>query len=138
MHNVRRFILLLVCSLLLASSVATAQPKFSAFYDRFKQAVAEKDSTTLQQMMSPRFDFLLTANVPPSTVFTALDSNNGQLWTNLQTSIQQATPVLDEYAEQPAQILWCTPTETIYNCYVVFQKNKSGQWRWRGFVMPQK
>jgi len=138
MHNVRRSILLVIGALLLTSSAATAQQKFSAFYDHFKQAVARKDTATLQQMMSPRFDFLTTANVDSSTVFSALDSNNAQLWTNLQTATRQASPVLDEYADQPAQLLWCTPTETIYNCYVVFQKNKSGHWRWRGFVMPQK
>ncbi len=135
MHNVRKTLLLL---LLFTSSLAGAQEKFNSFYARFKQAVAQKDTATLQQVMSPHFDFLTTANVSPSTVFTALDSNNAQLWINLQTAIQQATPVLDEYADQPAQLLWCTPTETIYNCYIVFQKNKSGHWRWRGFVMPQK
>ncbi len=138
MRDVRKTLLLLICLFALTSSQASAQDKFNSFYSRFKQAVAQKDSATLQQMMSPRFDFLTSANVPPSTVFSGLDSNNAELWSNLQTAVQQATPVLDEYADQPAQLLWCTPTESIYNCYVVFQKNKSGQWRWRGFVMPQK
>jgi hypothetical protein len=128
----------MICALLLPASSVSAQEKFNSFYNRFKQAVAQKDRATLQQMMSPRFDFLTTANVSPSNVFRGLDSNNAQLWTNLQTAIRQATPVLDEYADQPAQLLWCTPTETIYNCYVVFQKHKSGHWRWRAFVMPQK
>ncbi len=138
MRDVRKTLLLLICLFALTSSQASAQDKFNSFYSRFKQAVAQKDSATLQQMMSPRFDFLTSANVPSSTVFSGLDSNNAELWSNLQTAVQQATPVLDEYADQPAQLLWCTPTESIYNCYVVFQKNKSGQWRWRGFVMPQK
>lgn len=142
MHNIRAAVLFLACSILLLSpSLATAQSspeRFDSFYSRFKQAVAQRDSAALQQMMSTSFDFLTTANVSPLTVFTSLDSNNGQLWLNLQTATQQATPVLDEYADHPAQLLWCTPTQTIYNCYVVFQKNKSSQWRWRGFVMPEK
>jgi hypothetical protein len=138
MRNVPKSLLLLMCIIVLAASPASGQEKFSSFYARFNQAVAQKDTATLQQMMSPRFDFLTTANVDPSTVFAALDSNNAQLWTNLQTATQQASPVLDEYADQPAQLLWCTPTETIYNCYVVFQKNKNNKWRWRAFVMPQK
>jgi len=138
MRNVPKSLLLLMCIIVLAASPASGQEKFSSFYARFNQAVVQKDTATLQQMMSPRFDFLTTANVDPSTVFAALDSNNAQLWTNLQTATQQASPVLDEYADQPAQLLWCTPTETIYNCYVVFQKNKNNKWRWRAFVMPQK
>ena len=137
MYHLRMFLV----SFLFLGSLAHAQAapeKFDSFYSHFAQAVAQKDTATLQQLMSKHFDFLTTANVPAETVFTTLDSNSGQLWQNLQTATHQATPVLDEYADQPAQLLWCTPTETIYNCYVVFQKNKSGHWRWRGFVMPQK
>jgi len=138
--NIQKRIFASVIVVLVATLAGSqsAPESFDSFYSRFKNAVAQKDEAALQKMMTPRFDFLITPNVSPSTAFNAMDDDNGQLWTNLQTAIQQGSPSSQAYGGKPSRLLWCTPSEVIYNCYVVFQKDKSNAWRWRAFVMPQK
>jgi hypothetical protein len=111
---------------------------FGKFYANFKAAVANHDKQRLQRMMAPHFEFLKAANVAPADVFRALDQNNGQQWKNLQRAVLQGTPTAQNYGDHPARVLWCAPTQVIYNCYVVFEKDNSARWKWLGFVMPQK
>src|SRR5262249_13690100 len=112
---------------------------FDSFYAKFKTAVANQDQAALQGMMSTHFDFWTSKKVGPGDVFQALADNNNQQWTNLQTGVQQGgTPVNQPYMNRPARLLQCTPTQVIYNCYIVFQKDSANHWRWKGMVMPQK
>jgi hypothetical protein len=111
---------------------------FSEFYANFKTAIANHDKQQLQRMMASDFEFWRATNVAPANVFRALDQNNGQQWKNLQLAVLRGTPVVQNFGDHPARVLWCTPTQVIYNCYVVFEKDNSGRWRWRRFVTPQK
>jgi hypothetical protein len=111
---------------------------FDEFYAKFKTAVATQDKRRLQQMMASNFEFLRAADVAPADVFKALDQNNQQQWRNLELAVQRGSPVAQNYENHPARLLWCTPIQVIYNCYVVFQKDTAGRWRWKGFVMPEK
>jgi hypothetical protein len=120
------------------SHAQSAGAKFDQFYASFKAAVAHRDKRRLQRMMASNFEFFRAADVAPTDVFRALDQNNQQQWRNLQLAIQQGAPVAQNYRDHSARLLWCTPSQVIYNCYVVFQKDSFGCWKWKGFVMPQK
>jgi hypothetical protein len=118
-----------------------AQPtaaQFYEFYASFRAAVTNRDETRLQRMMASHFEFLRAANIRPADVFRALDQNNGQQWKNLQLAVQRGVPGAQSYGNHPARVLSCTPNQVIYNCYIVFEENNSGLWKWKGFVMPQK
>ena len=112
--------------------------QFDEFYAKFKTAVAKQDKARLQRMMASNFAFLRATDVAPTDVFRALEQNNQQQWGNLQLAVQRGVPVAQKYGNHPARLLWCTPSQVIYNCYVVFEKDSSGRWKWRGFVMPEK
>jgi hypothetical protein len=116
----------------------SADGHFEEFYAKFKTAVTNRDEGRLQRMMDPNFEFLRAASVAPADLFRALDQNNQQQWRNLQLAIQRGVPVAQNYGDHPARLLWCTPSQVIYNCYVVFEKDGSGRWKWKGFVMPEK
>ena len=112
---------------------------FSAFYKTFKTAVQQKDTGALAGLMSSRFDFIFSTNVPAPAVFDGLASNGGQQMSNLQQAVQ-GTPVPYSGAGpyQGARVLPCTPSQVIYNCLVVFKRNSQGQWQWRAMVMPTR
>jgi hypothetical protein len=112
--------------------------QFDAFYASFRAAVTNRDENRLQRMMASHFEFLRAANVVPADVFRALDQDNGQLWKNLQLAMQRGVPVAQSYRNHPARLVSCTPNQVIYNCYIVFEEGRSGRWKWKGFVMPQK
>lgn len=131
-----------ICFLGVVLSSVAAQNQssdFDAFFAKFKQAVAAKDTATLSTMMTPSFNFLRAKSVPQAEVFKALDLNNGQQWTNLQQSVQ-GKPVAyhPKNSSAPTKVLPCTPNETIYNCLVVFQQDSHHQWRWKSMIMPEK
>jgi hypothetical protein len=127
---------LLVNPLLLAAK-QKATPDFNAFFAAFKAAVEHKDTDTLMSLMSPSFDFNRATNVPPGTVFSALDLNHGQQWLNLQQAVQgTAVPYAGSGPYENSRVLRCTPTDVIYNCLVIFQKDPQHRWHWRAMVMP--
>ena len=112
MSRSRAFLLsavLLVNPVLLAAT-QKATKDFNTFLATFKTAVEKKDTETLARLMSPSFDFIRATNVPPGAVFSALDSNHGQQWLNLQQAVQ-GTPV--PYAGsgpyKNSRVLRCTP-----------------------------
>jgi hypothetical protein len=138
-----------VLSGLLTLAMISGQPAFSLhqqsdgghfdeFYAKFKTAVANQDKQRLEPMMTSNFEFLRAADVTPANVFRALDQNNEQQWRNLQLAVQRGAPVAQNYGSHPARLLWCTPSQVIYNCHVVFEKDSSGRWKWKGFVMPEQ
>jgi len=116
-----------------------ATQDFSTFFATFKTAVKQKDTGTLASLMSPRFDFISATNVAPVDVFRGLDSNAGQQWLNLQQAVQ-GTPI--PYAGsgpyKNSRVLKCTPSQVIYNCLVIFNKDSQNRWRWRAMVMPTR
>jgi hypothetical protein len=122
----------------LPTGVHSSGAQFDEFYARFKTAVAKHDKRRLERMMASDFEFLRAAHVAPAQVFTALDEHNEQQWRSLQLAVQRGAPVAQDYENHPARLLWCTPNQVIYNCYVVFEQDRSGRWRWKGFVMPEK
>jgi len=127
---------LLVNPVLLAARQKATQD-FNTFLATFKTAVEHKDADTLASLMSPSFDFFRAANVAPGAVFSALDSNHGQQWLNLQQAVQ-GTPV--PYAGsgpyKNSRVLRCTPLAATDNCLVIFKKDSQHRWRWRAMVMP--
>ena len=129
-------VVLLVNPVLLAAKQKATQD-FNRFFAAFKTAVEHKDADTLASLMSPSFDFFRAANVAPGAVFSALDSNHGQQWLNLQQAVQ-GTPV--PYAGsgpyKNSRVLRCTPLAATDNCLVIFKKDSQHRWRWRAMVMP--
>jgi hypothetical protein len=139
MSRWRAFLLsavLLLNPMLLAAKQKATQD-FNTFLATFTTAVERKDKETLARLMSPSFDFIRATNVPPGTVFIALDSNSGQQWLNLQQAVQ-GTPV--PYAGRGpyknSRVLRCTALAATDNCLVIFQKDSQHRWRWRAMVMP--
>jgi hypothetical protein len=129
-------VFLLVNPVFLAAKQKATQD-FNTFFAAFKTAVEHKDTDTLASLMSPSFDFIRATNVPQGAVFSALDSNGGQQWLNLQQAVQ-GTPV--RYAEsgpyKNSRVLRCTPLAATDNCLVIFKKDSQHRWRWRAMVMP--
>ncbi len=140
MHH--RYVLCLLGLLLLRPEILAAQdsqPGFDAFLAKFKVAVTQKDTATLTTLMSPHFSFIRAENVSPSVVFKTLDADQGRQWTNLQQTVQrQAIPYQPKDTNTPARALQCTPTNTTYNCLVIFQSDKNQNWRWKGMIMPTR
>src|ERR1700739_974153 len=98
---------------------------FGEVYARFKTAVANHDTGQLQQMMASNFEFLGAVKVAPADVFGALDQDSQQQWKNLQSAVQHGEPVQQNYGNHLARPLWCTPSQVIYDCYIVFEKDSS-------------
>jgi len=86
--------------------------------------------------MSPSFDYMGANNSSPSDVFKGLQGGNG--WDNLQSAVQKKVFVDQEYDGKPARLLRCTPDSPTNNCYIVFQTDNSGHWKWSAMVMPEK
>lgn len=136
------YVLCLVGLLLLRPAVLTGQnPQrdFTVFFAKFKAAVMQKDAPTLTILMMPKFNFIRAQNVSPSDVFKGLDANGGLQWTNLQQSVQgQPSPYEANGTTTPARVLQCTPTQIIYSCLVIFQKDERHRWRWKSMIMPTR
>lgn len=139
MSRSRAFLLsavLLVNPVLLAAT-QKATKDFNTFLATFKTAVEKKDTETLAKLMSPSFDFIRATNVPPGAVFSALDSNHGQQWLNLQQAVQGIpVPYAGSGPYKNSRVLQCTPLAATDNCLVIFQKDSQHRWRWRAMVMP--
>ncbi len=135
----RRLLPLFLLIVVAVPSVAQNSAAFNSFYTKFQAAVASQDQGALTSLMSSSFDFMQSQNVAPADVFTGLSDNNGLQWTNLQETATR-TPV--NYPPGPSgrqrKVVQCMPTQIIYNCLVVFEKNSAGKWRWRGMTMLEK
>jgi hypothetical protein len=138
----KRFAFWLVGLLLLMSEVLIGQDSqqdFTAFFAKFKSAVAQKDVATLTTLMMPSFNFIRGRNVSPSEVFEGLDANGGLQWTNLEQSVQgDPSPYEPKGANTPTRVLQCTPTQIIYSCLVTFQQDHRHRWRWKSMIMPTR
>jgi len=112
------------------TTLASSQspPSFDSFFSKFKNATVSADTYQLQDLMAREFDFMGTTNISPSEVFKDLGS--GQ-WANLQSAVRNELFISQVHRGKPARFLRCTPVEVNHNCYVVFQIDSSGQWRWR-------
>lgn len=116
-----------------------SQPDFNAFFAKFKAAVAQKDTATLTTLMMPGFNFIRAQNVSPADVFKGLDVDGGLQWTNLRQAVQgQPSPYQLQGSNAPARVLQCTPTESIYSCFVIFQQDAHHRWRWNSMIMPTR
>ena len=137
-----RFAFCLVGLLLLMSEVLIGQDSlqdFTAFFAKFKSAVAQKDAATLTTLMMPSFNFIRARNVSPSEVFKGLDANGGLQWSNLQQSVQgDPSPYETKGTNTPTRVLQCTPTQIIYSCLVTFQQDHHHRWRWKNMIMPTR
>jgi hypothetical protein len=125
----------IAASLMTLSAHSQSPREFDSFFSRFKTAVMSADTLSLPYLMAHDFDFMGTTNVSPSDVFKGLGS--GQ-WMNLQSAVQSRVFVSQTYKGKPARFLRCTPLTAYNNCYVVFQTDNSGHWRWRAMIMPEK
>ena len=133
----RLFGLLLLSPAMLAGQ--NSQPDFTAFFAKFKAAVAQRDAATLTTLMMPGFNFIRAQNVSPADVFKGLDADGGLQWTNLQQAVQgQPSPYQQQGSNAPARVLQCTPTERIYSCFVIFQQDAHHRWRWKSMIMPTR
>jgi hypothetical protein len=129
---------LLVNPVLLAAKQKAIQD-FNTFLATFKTAVEKKDKETLASLMAPSFDFIRATNVPPGAVCSGLDSNGGRQWLNLQLAVQSTpVPYAGSGPYKNSRVLQCSPTDVIYNCLVIFQKDSQRRWRWRAMVMPTR
>ncbi len=131
-------VMLLLALTATSSWAQNSTQNFSAFYARFRTAVAHKDEAALKTMMDPHFAFLRAENVPPPVVFQALAADGGLQWANLQQAVRQQPAVYQgkDAAQVGTRILMCTPTQVIYNCLVVFNQDSQGRWKWKGMVQP--
>jgi hypothetical protein len=119
------------------SAYSQSSPRgFDGFFAKFKPAVMSADTLQLQDLMAQDFDFMGTTSMSPSEVFKGLGSS-GQ-WNNLQSAVQSKVLISQTYKGKPARFLRCTPLSADNMCYVVFQTDSLGKWRWRAMVMPQK
>lgn len=125
---------LLVLSATAQSSYSSSQ--FDSFFAKFKFSVMAADTYTLQNLMSPSFDYMGANNSSPSDVFKGLQGGNG--WDNLQSAVQKKVFVDQDYDGKPARVLRCTPDSRTNDCYIVFQTDSSGHWKWSAMVMPEK
>lgn len=138
---VRRGILFLALALLASWPLAAqnAPGTFAAFFYRFRAAVEQENKPALAGMMAPQFDYLHARNVSPSGVFSALDANGGRQWKNLQIAVQgRPVAVAQAGPYHNVVVLPCVSLLSIYNCFVVFQKNEQSLWQWKAMVMPEK
>jgi len=115
---------------------AYSASQFDSFFAKFKLSVMGADTYTLQNLMSPSFDYMGANNSSPSDVFKGLQGGNG--WDNLQSAVQKKVFVDQEYDGKPARVLRCTPDSRTNSCYIVFQTDSSGHWKWSAMVMPEK
>src|SRR5215472_9503047 len=124
--------------LILSASAQSAYSasQFDSFFAKFKYSVMGADTYTLQNLMSPSFDYLGASNSSPSDVFKGLQGGNG--WDNLQSAVQKKVFVDQDYDGKPARLLRCTPDSPTNTCFVVFQTDSSGHWKWSAMVMPEK
>ena len=129
-----RIVALAIAVSCLALSVSSESP-FNDFFSKFKAAVMSGNTNQLQDLMSQEFDYMGTTNASPAEVFKGLSA--GQ-WINLQSAVQAGVFTVHPYKERPARLLKCTPATTYNTCYVVFQTDSSGNWRWKAMVMPEK
>ena len=125
---------LLVLSAAAQSSYSSSQ--FDSFFAKFKYSVMGADTYTLQNLMAPSFDYMGANNSSPSDVFKGLQGGNG--WDNLQSAVQKRVFVDEEYDGKPARVLRCTADSRTNDCYIVFQTDSSGHWKWSAMVMPGK
>jgi hypothetical protein len=125
----------IIGSLLTVPARSQSQAEFKSFFSEFKTAVMSADTYQLQDLMAHDFDFLGNADASPQDVFKGLGSDE---WTNLQSAVQKGDFVTQNYKGKPSRLLKCTPGASDHNCYVVFQTDTSGKWRWSALVMPKK
>jgi hypothetical protein len=132
---------LIPLALLLGASDAYGGAKdFDSFFVQFKTAVEQRDEKVLTTLMSPSFAFIRAEIVPPAEVFRGLDADAGRQWQNLQHAVlgQPTAYSGGRTIAAPAKVLRCTPTEQIYNCLVIFTRDRRLGWRWKGMVMPTR
>jgi len=124
--------------LMLSASAQSAYSasQFDSFFAKFKFSVMGADTYTLQNLMSPSFDYMGASNSSPSDVFKGLQGGNG--WDNLQSAVQKKVFVDQDYDGKPARVLRCTPDSRTNSCYIVFQTDSSGHWKWSAMIMPEK
>jgi hypothetical protein len=124
---------------LLGASDAYAAKDFAGFFLKFKTAVEQRDEKALTALMSASFAFIRAENVPPADVFHGLDADAGRQWQNLQQAVLgQPTDYRGAGTTTDAKVLRCTPTEQIYNCLVIFTRDRRLGWRWNGMIMPTR
>ena len=112
-----------------------SQSDFDSFFLKFKEAVMSADTYQLQILMADKFDFMGTTDASPPDVFKGLGTDQ---WANLQSAVKNKVFVTKPYNGKPARVLQCTPLTAHNYCYVVFQNDSSGHWRWKAMVMPEK
>ena len=131
--------LIVITGLLMLSASAQSSyssSQFDSFFAKFKFSVMGADTYTLQNLMSPSFDYMGANNSSPSDVFKGLEGGSG--WNNLQSAVQKKVFVDQEYEGKPARVLRCTPDSRTNACYIVFETDSSGHWKWSAMVMPEK
>ncbi|SRR5579862_2232492 len=131
--------LVVIAGLLMMSAAGQSSyssSQFDSFFAKFKFSVMGADTYALQNLMAPSFDYMGANNSSPSDVFRGLQGGNG--WDNLQSAVQKKVFVDEEYDGKPARVLRCTPDSRTNSCYIVFQTDSSGHWKWSAMVMPEK
>jgi hypothetical protein len=125
----------IIASLSTLPARSQSQTDFKSFFSEFKAAVMSADTYKLQDLMAHNFDFLGNTDASPEDVFKGLGSDQ---WTNLQSAVQKGEFVTQNYKGKPSRLLKCTPGAPDHHCYLVFQTDTSGHWRWSAMVMPKK
>ena len=130
--------IVIVALLMVAASAQSSysSSQFDSFFAKFKLSVMGADTYTLQNLMSPSFDYMGVKDSSPSDVFKGLRQGSG--WDNLQSAVQKKAFVDQVYDGKPARFLRCTPDSPTSNCFVVFQTDSAGHWKWNAMIMPGK
>ena len=111
-----------------------SQSDFDSFFLKFKEAVMSADTYQLQILMADKFDFMGTTDASPPDVFKGLGTDQ---WANLQSAVKNKVFVTQPYNGSPARFVRTPPT-ALNNCYLIFQNDSSGHWRWKAMVMQEK
>jgi hypothetical protein len=111
------------------------------FFSSFRAAVKNRDREALKIMMSRNFEFRNDFGVPPDKVFADLDYGNGENWDILEKTIAKGPkPYKLPNTSRPARVAKnlspCAEKPCRYQAWVIFELDKSNQWRWKSMIFP--
>lgn len=106
-------------------STQTGENGFQVFFKEFSSAARKRDRTTLELMMSPKFE-LPVEIVPPSLAFNYLDRGYDG-WKQVEKSVTTSTKPYKDSSPQ-------TITRVTNDNLLLFGLGSDGKWRWLRFL----
>ena len=138
LHTDFCLVVVVLCAAPLQSQNDKAEASFNKFFAEFKSAVLRKDERALAEVMASRLSFIRDVGVSRTDVFKGLAADDARGWINLQDAVQRGMfPSGTDY-KTTGRVLRCTPTDILYSCFVLFERDNHYRWRWTGMVMPTR